>query len=105
MENKKLLDEARELAKSHYEIDPLTTKIVLFPSKDNNRINLLEVTSDVPPSGCLFPISFVPDKDMEYPRSIILVAQEDYEKIKNGEILLPEDWGKQDRGQEIAKEK
>ena len=105
MQKQDLLDEARRLANSHFEIDPLTTRIFLFPSENNERINLLEVTTDVPPSGCLFPISFEPSQDMKYPSSIILVAQDDFLKIKDGSLPLPKGWGGKDCGLEIVKEK
>lgn len=97
--------EALELVKAHCEFDPLTFLIIFFQPKDSEVVRLLEVSEDVPVSGCLFPISFAPNKEegMQYPCTIIVVAQEDYEKIKQGKIKLPKDWGKIEDGEEIFK--
>ena len=105
MVKKTIKSEALELVKAHCEFDPLTFLIIFFQPKDEEVVRLLEVSEDVPAAGCLFPITFAPDKEegMQYPCTIIVVAQEDYEKIKQGKLKLPKDWGKLEEGEEIYK--
>ena len=105
MSYKSIKDEALQLVKWDCEFDPQTVLILYFKSKKEKVIRLLEVSGDVLPSGLIFPITFAPDKEegMQYPCTIIVVAQEDYDKIKQGKLKLPKDWGKLEDGQELFK--
>ena len=105
MVKKTIKSEALELAKAHSEFDPQTLLILYFQSKKEEEVRLLEVSSDVLPSGLVFPLTFAPDKKegMQYPCTIIVVSQEDYEKIRQGDLTLPDDWGKLEDGEELFK--
>lgn len=98
-------DEAIKLAHEHCEYDPLTNRIIFFHACNENIVRLLEVSEEAQPAGYVFPMTFAPDikEGMQYPCAIIVVAQEDYEKIKQGEIELPKDWGNLEDGEEIYK--
>ena len=105
MVKKTIKSEALELVKAHCEFDPQTVLILYFKSKKEEELRLLEVSSDVLPSGLVFPLTFAPDEEegMQYPCTIIVVSQEDYEKIKQGDLTLPDDWGKLEDGEELFK--
>ena len=64
-------------------------------------IRLLEISSEVPPCGCLFPVSFEPAEGMKYPSTVIVVAQEDFDKLKESKINLPQGWGNMADGKQI----
>ena len=105
MVKKSVRSEALELVKAHCEFDPQTFLIIYFQSKKEEEVRLLEVSSDVLPSGLVFPLTFAPDKKegMQYPCTIIVVSKEDYEKIRQGDLSLPDGWGKLEDGEELYK--
>ncbi len=88
-----ITNEAKTLAEAHRKFDPSTTDILFFDSASHDMIRLLEISSDLPPCGCLFPVSFEPAEGMKYPSTVIVVAQEDFDKLKANKINLPQDWG------------
>jgi hypothetical protein len=90
---KDILEEARILANSHKLIDPATSRIICYSKDTDTIIRLLEVSKEVPPSGCVFAVTFAPGNGVGYPSSIILLNPSDYRKIKEGKLSLPEDWG------------
>ena len=51
-----IVNEAKALAAAHRRFDPSTTEILFFDSTGHDMIRLLEISSEVPPSGCLFPV-------------------------------------------------
>ena len=101
MEASEIAKEAKQLAEAHRQFDPSTTTILFFDSEHHDMIRLLEISSDVPASGCLFPVTFEPAKGMKYPSTIIVVAQEDFNKLKSSIINLPHGWGNMASGKPI----
>ena len=93
MRDTEITKEAKQLAEAHRSFDPNTTEILFFDSVRHDMIRLLEISSDVPASGCLFPVTFEPAEGMKYPSTIIVVAQEDFDKLKDSKISLPQGWG------------
>ncbi len=101
MRESEIAKEARLLAEAHRDFDPSTKKIYFFGSAPHDMIRLLEISSDVPPCGCLFPVSFEPAEGMKYPSTIIVIAQEDFDKLMEDKIELPPDWGSMKSAREI----
>ena len=87
---------ARLLADAHREIEPgirLIIRIVTDREGEADEpVKLLEVNRETSPSG-VFPIAFGADPpDVPYPSVVVEVTEEEYEKIRNGRLSLPEGW-------------
>lgn len=92
-------DVAKRLAQAHYRIEPAITQIFTIWDKPeyetlpNSPIKLLEVNENTIPSG-IMPLRFdpVPASGISYPSVIVEVTPDEYEKIQNHELKLPEGW-------------
>ena len=90
---------AKLLAQRHYSFEPSITEIrtpcAAGPSDSgqNEPIKLLEVNANTVPSGIL-PLRFdaAPGSGIPYPSVIVEVTPDEYEKIKNNELRLPDGW-------------
>ncbi len=94
-------EEARELARKHYQIEEGMTQIyrVMGPGDDlgsaTEPIKLLEVNRNTVPSGVM-PLRFGPalKSDIHFPSVIIEVTPDEYQKIESLELTLPHGWTK-----------
>jgi hypothetical protein len=92
-------EEAMELARKHYEIEPGMTQIFrLTGSADvecrpNEPIKLLEVNENTVPSG-LMPIWFGPSpaSGLHHSSVILEVTPEEFERIQGNQLELPNGW-------------
>jgi hypothetical protein len=94
-------DEARKLARTHYEIEAGITQILRIndcskgdmADRASEPIILLEVNENTVPSGVM-PIQFGPNPaaGIHYPSVIIEVTPEEYVKIRSKELDLPPGW-------------
>ncbi len=93
--NRKKNQEAKILSKSHSEIEPGIKLIFCLCSQNENQddepIKLLEVNEDAVPTGVL-PIEFGPGGDIHFNSIIVELTPEEYEKLLNKELELPNDW-------------
>jgi len=98
---------ARELVNKHYEIETGLTHVywITSPSETESSpmepIKLLEVNENTVPSG-IMPLQFGPSpaSGFLYPSVIVEVTPDEFEKIRIGELRLPEGWT---LGEEIRK--
>lgn len=103
-------DEARELARKHYEIEEGVTQIIRINDCSNgdaaqrkdNRIILLEVNENTIAAG-IMPIPFGPSEvaGTHYPSIIVEVTPEEFEQIRTQELKLPPGW---ELGEPISRE-
>ena len=92
-------DEARQLARKHYEIEAGITQILRIEDLPEvevqplEPIKLLEVNENTVPSGVM-PIQFGPNPaaGIHYPSVIVEVTPDEYEKICSKELELPPGW-------------
>lgn len=87
---------AQQLAAAHRAIEPGITRIVrLIGDREadlGEPVKLLEVNPQTSPSG-IFPIAFTADlPDVPYPSVIVEVTEDEYARIQNGTLPLPEGW-------------
>jgi hypothetical protein len=90
---------ARELAHKHYEIETGLTHVYWINSPvETGRgatepIKLLEVNENTVPSG-IMPLQFGPSpaSGVHYPSVIVEVTPNEFERIRSGELRLPEGW-------------
>jgi hypothetical protein len=92
-------EEAPELARKHYEIEPGMTQIFrLAGSADvecrpNEPIKLLEVNENTVPSG-IMPIWFGPSpaSGLHHSSIILEVTPDEFERIQRQQLDLPNGW-------------
>ena len=92
--------EAAALANKHYEIEEGITHIFRINQKVDVEvvrgpaITLLEVNSNTIPSGTIVPIHFGPNPlaGVKYPSTIVEVTPDEFAKISNHELELPNGW-------------
>jgi hypothetical protein len=100
-------EEARELAEKHYQVEAGLTRVIRISRSasveicPDEPIKLLEVNENTVPSG-IMPIQFGPSpaSGLDYPTVIVEVTPDEYEKIRTGELRLPDGWT---LGEEIPK--
>jgi len=92
-------EQARELARKHYDIEDGITQIVRITQSAEVEtgptapIILLESNTNTVPSG-VTPIRFGPDpaSGVQYPSVIVEVTPEEFDRIKSRELQLPLGW-------------
>jgi hypothetical protein len=99
---KSIPDVARELAAAHQKEDPATKSV--FLSEDAGEVRLVEVSESVGTSGEVLPFRFAarPDQGIPYASVVILLSEDEWERVRRGELRLPEGWGAPDKLKKIA---
>lgn len=98
-QTKSIHEVARELADRHKEADPDTQQVWMFEDPQGKEIRLLEVSTSVGNTGAILPFRFKPKlPDVPFPVVIILVSPEEKSDLDEGELTLPEVWGRVDQG-------
>jgi hypothetical protein len=100
-------EEARDLARRHYEVEAGLIHVFRIAGdqavefRSDEPIKLLEVNEYTVPSG-IMPIQFGPSpaSGVHYPSVIVEVTPDEYERIRTGEMKLPNGWT---IGEEIPK--
>lgn len=89
---------AAELARAHFSVEPgiLAIYRVVAGSRERDEdepIKLLEVNERTPPAGIL-PVHFGPDPQagIHHAAVVIEVTPEEYDRLRKGELCLPNDW-------------
>lgn len=87
----------RELAASHYLIDPGIVEIYRLLStpeaekEPQEPIKLLEVNKNAVALG-IRPVFFGPDAEIEYPSVVVDLAPSEFRAIRDGKLGLPNEW-------------
>jgi hypothetical protein len=86
---------AKELAKAHKAEDPDTHTVLLAPDEQEKEIRLVEVSSSAPAADDIFAVYFESDlaHGIPFPSAVVLLSDQEWEKIQLGELPLPEGWG------------
>jgi hypothetical protein len=92
-------EEAQLLAEAHYRMEAgiktifRITRVAEAEVRPNEPIKLLEVNEFTSPSG-ITPLQFgpAPASGIHFPSVIVEVTPDEYEKIKNCEMPLPNGW-------------
>jgi hypothetical protein len=90
---------AKVLAKRHYEIEPGLTRIIRCSGsaevemRPTEPLKFLEVNRDTVAAG-IMPLGFgpAPASGIPFPSIIVEVTPEEFENIKNRDLLLPAGW-------------
>jgi hypothetical protein len=85
---------AKKLASAHRRADKKTKIIKLFPSAQQDVIQLLEVSQAAPTTGEVLPFRFAADaaNGVDYPSVVILLSPEEWQQVEHGDLNLPVGW-------------
>lgn len=89
-----IIEVARELADAHRKYDAQTHIIKYFPTPQEDKVLLLEVSDAAPTTGEILPFSFAaaPDYGVEYPSTVILLSPSEWESVLQQRLNLPQEW-------------
>jgi len=96
---KSIEEVARDLAVAHRREDPATKEIFfLRPSGRVDEVRLVEVSGSADSAGEVLPFRFGPNatEGVPYASVVILLSPEDWERVKRGDLELPEGWNRDD---------
>lgn len=90
--SKTIPEVARELAQAHRAEDGGTVHVLL--ARNDQEVRLVEVSRSVDSTGEVLPFRFAarPDLDVPYPSVVVLLGEDDWERVQDGELKLPEGW-------------
>lgn len=85
---------AQKLAKAHKANDPGTKRVFWYADAKNKEVRLVEVSGSIDNIGAPMPVrlSKDPQRGINYESVLILLSVEDGEKLKKGQLSLPEGW-------------
>jgi len=66
----------------------------MFPTHGLDELRLLEITTSVPASGDVvsFRMGADPANGVDYPSNVVLLNPEEWDRVQNGELSLPDGW-------------
>ena len=98
---KTISEVAHELANAHRTEDPDTKSV--FLAKSASEVRLVEVSGSVGNSGEVLPFRFAPRPDLGVPYAsvVVLLSEDDWHRVEQGDLSLPEGWGQPDALQAI----
>jgi hypothetical protein len=99
---KPILEVARELAEAHRVEDPKTKSVFLAEGED--EVRLVEVSGSIGNSGEVLPFRFAPhpERGIPYASVVVLLSEDDWLRLKKGDLTLPPGWGNPEGLKEIA---
>ena len=86
-------------------LDAAVRPMKLAASSDSSaEVRLVEVSGSLATSGEVLPFRFAPRADLGVPYAsvVVLLGLEDWERVKNGQLSLPEGWGHPEDLKQIA---
>jgi len=81
-----------KIAREHFELDESLEKIIWFNPDDTEEINLLEINPITPATGDVMSFYFPPSSKVPYDLHLAEVTPEEWQKVLQNEIPLPEGW-------------
>jgi hypothetical protein len=97
-----IVDVAKQLAEAHRKEDPQTKEVFLAENAD--EVRLVEVTRSVESTdgGEVLPFRFARTDKVPYKSVVVLLSEEEWNRVKKGELSLPAGWGTPDTLKKIA---
>ncbi len=92
-QNHKALENVVEkLIQEHFALDESLEKVIWINPDTAPEIRLIQITADTLPTGDVLSFYFPPSKEILYPMLIAQVTPEEWQKVLQDEIPLPEAW-------------
>ena len=80
------------LVQEHFELEEDLEQIIWLKKGPASEIRLLEVNRNTAATGMVEVFGFAPSVDIPYPLRIAEITPEEWERVQNDEISLPESW-------------
>lgn len=90
----KIAQLAERLAKAHAAEDPKT--LAAFLAESEVEIRLVEVSASVGSIGSVLPFRFAATEEVPLESIIILLSEDEWQRVLAGDLALPEGWGTPD---------
>jgi hypothetical protein len=84
------------LVQEHFELEEDLEQIVWLKKGPPSEIRLLEVNRNTAATGMVEVFGFAPSADVPYPLRIAEITPDEWERVQNGTISLPESWSLED---------
>lgn len=81
-----------DLVQEHFELEPDLERIIWLKKGPASEIRLLEVNRNTAATGLVEVFGFAPSVDVPYPLRIAEITPEEWKRVQNGNISLPESW-------------
>lgn len=82
----------KNLARDHFALEQNLNSVIWFKDKSDKHIRIIEVNPDTFETGKVMIFSFGKTSELPFPLHIAEVTPEEWEKVRDREIRLPEDW-------------
>jgi len=82
----------KEVVKEHFTIEANLHLIAVYLRPSTHEFLLIEVNDDTIPTGNVEPFYFAPSEDFEWPMYVADVTRDEWAKIQNKVIKLPQGW-------------
>jgi len=93
----------KKIAHEHFEVEASLEKVIWFKSETAPEINLLEINPMTPATGDVLSFYFPPSDEVPYDLYLAEVTPEEWQKVLQSEIPLPEGWNLKNY-QELSRE-
>jgi hypothetical protein len=80
------------LVHEHFELDESLEKVIWIKSGKTPAIRLLEINPETPPTGEVLSFYFPPSDEVPYALYLAEIKPEEWLKVLQNEIPLPEGW-------------
>jgi hypothetical protein len=84
------------IVQEHFDLEEDLAQIIWLQKGTASEIRLLEVNRNTAVTGMVEVFGFAPSADVPYPLRIAEITPEEWERVQNGEIALPENWTLED---------
>jgi hypothetical protein len=81
-----------DLVQEHFDLEADLEQIIWLKKGPANVIRLLEINRNTAATGMVEAFGLAPSADVPYPLRIAEITPEEWERVQNGEISLPESW-------------
>ncbi|MCI0694508.1 hypothetical protein L0337_21175 [candidate division KSB1 bacterium] len=81
-----------KLINEHFELDESLEKVIWIKSGKTPAIRLLEINPETPPTGEVLSFYFPPSDEIPYALYMAEIKPEEWVKVLQNEIPLPEGW-------------
>jgi hypothetical protein len=81
-----------KIAHEHFELDESLEKVIWFKPDATQEINLLEINPVTPATGDVLSFYFPPSDEVPYHLYLAEVTPQEWQKVLQSEIPLPEGW-------------
>jgi hypothetical protein len=82
----------RHLARKHFHLEKGIERFIWFKNGEKQEIHLIEINQNTIPEGAVIPFYLRPTSERPLPILIGDITPDEWEKVKNGLMPLPEGW-------------